>query len=544
MNIGDMLLASLKEAGAKAVFGIPGDYALPFFEIIEESGALPLYTFSHEPAAGHAADAAARYGGGIGVAAVTYGAGALSMINAVACAFAERSPLVVISGAPAVADIDQGLMLHHQIRRSGSQMRIFEELTCARTVLDDPASAPREVARVLKACKRHSRPVYIELPKDMAKAPCAPPRALPPEAPAEEDAISCAQEIARLLLNAQRPAILADVEVRRFGLEDAVFALASHAGIPLATTFMGTGMFAGKGAPFVGTYLGAAGNGVAGEVIEDADCLLLLGVIACDTNLGMARKKIDLSRAVRINDGSVTAGGKTRHVRMGELVKALHGFLPPRACPVFLPEPSAPAPGDGDGDRPLHADDIAPVLRRSLAESGPMPVAVDVGDCLFVSMGIGSAPLLASGYYATMGFGVPAGLGVQAATGARAFILTGDGGFQMTGWELLNCARMGLDPVVLVLNNRSWGMLGEIQQHPSAYTARNDIRHADLAQVLGGDGYRATTPRELSAALKEAFARRGRFQLVEAMLPAGEVSATLKNYIAAMKTGFPLQIAA
>ena len=159
MNVGEVLLNALKGAGAKALFGIPGDYVLPFFDVIEQSRILPLYTFSHEPAVGYAADAAARYGGDIGVAVVTYGAGALNLVNAVACAWAEKSPLVIISGAPGTTECDQGLLLHHQIKRADSQLRIFEELTCARAVLDDPIKAPREIARVLQACLRHSRPV-------------------------------------------------------------------------------------------------------------------------------------------------------------------------------------------------------------------------------------------------------------------------------------------------------------------------------------------------------------------------------------------------
>ena len=82
------------------VFGIPGDFVLAFFKVVEESGILPLYTLSHEPSVGFAADAAARVAGGPGVAVVTYGAGALNLVNPVAAAYAEKSPLVVISGAP------------------------------------------------------------------------------------------------------------------------------------------------------------------------------------------------------------------------------------------------------------------------------------------------------------------------------------------------------------------------------------------------------------------------------------------------------------
>ena len=88
------LLHALKARGATEIFGIPGDFALPLFREIEREALLPLHTFSHEPAVGFAADAAARARGGLGVAAVTYGAGALNMVNAVASAYAERVPLV------------------------------------------------------------------------------------------------------------------------------------------------------------------------------------------------------------------------------------------------------------------------------------------------------------------------------------------------------------------------------------------------------------------------------------------------------------------
>src|ERR1700747_3619785 len=94
------LMQGLKERGAREIFGIPGDFVLPFYKVIEESRILPHYTLSHEPAVGFAADAAARYHGGLGVAVVTYGAGAFNVVNAIAGAYAERSPVVMIAGAP------------------------------------------------------------------------------------------------------------------------------------------------------------------------------------------------------------------------------------------------------------------------------------------------------------------------------------------------------------------------------------------------------------------------------------------------------------
>src|SRR5574338_342736 len=139
------LLTALRNHGARAVFGIPGDFALPLFTVIERSGVLPLHTLSHEPAVGFAADAAARMGGGVGVAAATYGAGALNLVNAIAGAYAERSPVVVLSAAPSRAERLGGLLVHHQVRTHETQLRIFEEITCDQAVLDDPVTAPRSI---------------------------------------------------------------------------------------------------------------------------------------------------------------------------------------------------------------------------------------------------------------------------------------------------------------------------------------------------------------------------------------------------------------
>src|SRR3954451_12023790 len=145
------LLRGLKDHGAREIFGIPGDFVLPFFKAIEESGILPHYTLSHEPAVGFAADAAARYHGGLGVAVVTYGAGAFNIVNATAGAYAERSPVVVIAGAPGARERVSGFLLHHQARTVDTQVTVFREITCDQAVLSDGAAAPAEIARVLRS---------------------------------------------------------------------------------------------------------------------------------------------------------------------------------------------------------------------------------------------------------------------------------------------------------------------------------------------------------------------------------------------------------
>ena len=537
MNLAQSLLHALKDHGARQIFGIPGDFVLPFFKVIEESAILPLYTLSHEPAVGFAADAAARIAGGLGVAAVTYGAGALNMVNAVAGAYAEKSPLVVISGGPGRGESASGLLLHHQAKRLDSQLQIYREITCDQTRLDDAARAPADIARVLASCLRETRPVYIEVPRDMPLMPCA---AVVREAvtPVDTDALdACVTEILACLKAALRPVLMVGVEVRRFGQETAVAELAARLGIPVVTSFMGCGLLAESATPPLGTYLGSAGAPEITELVENADALFLLGVILSDTNFGVSRRQIDFRHTIHAGDRQVTLGFHAyAEIPLTALIEALLARAAPRATAAAQPRlQHAPCSAGLIGDdQPIVPDDIARAINDLMATHGRMPLAVDVGDCLFTSMNIDHTHRVAPGYYATMGFGVPAGLGLQAASGRRALILVGDGAFQMTGWELGNCARYGWDPIVVVFNNAAWGMLQSFQPE-SAFNRLGEWNFASMAAGMGGDGMRARTRAELADALARAVATRGKFQLIEAMIPPGELSATLKRYVAGVR---------
>ncbi|MGB5103491.1 MAG: indolepyruvate/phenylpyruvate decarboxylase [Steroidobacteraceae bacterium] len=534
MHLAQSLLNALQDHGARQVFGIPGDFVLKFFEVIEESGVLPLHTLSHEPSVGYAADAAARASCAPGVAVVTYGAGALNMVNPVAAAYAEKSPLVVISGAPGRSESRAGLLLHHQVKRLDSQFAIYREITCDQAVLDDPASAPVQVARVLRSCLMHSRPVYLELPRDVVFEPCAPVVKLPEVEYDPQAVAASADEIMERLAGAARPVMMVGSEIRRYGLEPRVAALARRLHVPVVTSFMGRGLLAECDVPVAGTYLGLAAHPRVGRQVEESDCLLLLGVTISDTNFGVAEGRIDRRSVVLAADRSVTMGfHRYGNIPLAALVDELARRVadrPPRSAglPTEFPH------GLVHDESPIAPADIARAVNDLFARHGRMPMASDTGDCLFASLDIHNTELVAPGYYATMGFGVPAGLGVQAATGRRPLVLVGDGAFQMTGWELGNCRRYGWDPIVLVFNNRSWEML-RVFQPGSRFNELDDWHFAELAGPLGGDGVRVTTRVELAAALECAAGRRGRFQLIEIMIAPGAVSPTLQGFVKALR---------
>ena len=110
----------------------------------------------------------------------------------------------------------------------------------------------------------------------------------------------------------------------------------------------------------------------------------------------------------------------------------------------------------------------------------------------------------------------------------------GDGAFQMTGWELGNCRRYGLDPIVVLFNNASWEML-RVFQPESRFNDLDDWHFAAMAESLGGHGKRVTTRRQLRDALERAVARRGQFSLIEVMLPRGATSDTLTRFVTGFK---------
>ena len=139
MSIGEYLIEQLEAHGVRHVFGVPGDYILKFFDQLCRSN-LKTINSCDEQGAGFAADAYSRVNG-LGVVCVTYGVGGLKVVNTTAQAYAEKSPVVVISGAPGVRERRNDPLLHHKVRGFDTQLRVFEQITVASAVLSDPATA-------------------------------------------------------------------------------------------------------------------------------------------------------------------------------------------------------------------------------------------------------------------------------------------------------------------------------------------------------------------------------------------------------------------
>jgi TPP-dependent 2-oxoacid decarboxylase len=536
--IGDYLIDRLVARGTRHVFGVPGDYVLGFFRKLVDSP-LRVVNMCDEQGAGFAADAYARLTG-LGVVVVTYSVGGLKVANTTAEAYAEKSPVLVISGAPGRAEELKNPLLHHKVDQFDTQRRVFEHLTVASADLNDPDTALREIDRVLAAIERTKRPGYLELPRDMVSVRGERAHHRPPVGPrSDPDALAEAvQEATAMLSAARRPVILAGEEVQRFGLESQVIQLAEACKIPLAVSILGKSAVPETHPLYMGVYAGALGEQDVQAYVESSDCLLLLGVFMTDLNLGVFTAHLEPRRCVHATVERVAiAHHSYPDVSLTEFLAAL--IRGQRVChsPGQQPHPRALAPFEADVDRPIGVQRLFACL-ASWVDCNTVIVA-DVGDALFGATGLTtcrSAQFLSPAYYTSLGFAVPGSVGAQLARPAlRPLVLVGDGAFQMTGMELSTAVRYGLNPIVVVLDNA-----GYATERPMLDGPFNDIlrwRYDRLPEILGqGRGFRIETEGQLAEALHAARDHTESFCILDVLLEPGDISPALQRLTAGMRS--------
>ena len=278
-TIGGYLIEKLSAHGVEHVFGVPGDYALSFFHELESSD-LQVINTCDEQGAGFAADAYARVKG-LGAVCVTYCVGGLKVTNTTAQAFAEKSPVVVISGAPGTNERIKSPLLHHKVREFDTQLKVFEQITVASTALDNSQTACREIDRVIDAALCHKRPVYIELPRNMVSVTALPyylPQEIP--LPRDDNTLDEALNEAKNIINtSKKPVIIAGIELHRYGLQDEFIQFIEDTHIPVASTPLGKSVISEHHPLYMGVYEGAIGRDEVREYVESSDCLILHGHI-------------------------------------------------------------------------------------------------------------------------------------------------------------------------------------------------------------------------------------------------------------------------
>jgi len=523
-SIGEYLIQRLYAHGVRHVFGIPGDYVLGFYDQLAHSK-LRLINTCDEQGAGFAADAYARVRG-LGAVCVTYCVGGLKLTNTTAEAFAEKSPVVIISGAPGMKEREKNPLLHHKVREFDTQKKVFEQLTIASTVLSDPQTAFQEIDRVLHAALRFKRPVYIELPRDLVSVPGRRHHKTP-EIHERSDRKSLREALAeaeQMINRARQPVILADVEVHRFNLQDQLLRLARKTNIPVAATVLGKSVIGEQHPFYLGIYEGAMGRDDVRQYVESSDCVILLGAFMTDINLGIYTARLDPARSISATSEKLSIRYHSyEEVRFKDFLGGLLRLRLRRRKPGKLPRPLQITPPSTPRKPPSpRALTVRHLFARLNAYLSKRTVVVaDVGDAMFGATDLfirQRTEFISPAYYTSMGFAVPASVGAQLANPKlRPLVLVGDGAFQMTGMELATVARYGLNPVVVLLNNRGYGTERHMQDGPY-----NDVwpwQYHRLPEILGaGRGFVVETDQDLDRALGEAERWTKGFCLLEVRL--------------------------
>ncbi|MDJ0736611.1 MAG: thiamine pyrophosphate-binding protein [Nostocaceae cyanobacterium] len=519
----------LYQQGVQHAFGIPGDFALTLYDALAASKIEPI-VMTHEPCVGFAADAYSRIRG-LGLAIVTYGVGGLNMVNAIAGAYAEKSPLVILSGAPGIAERQHHKLLHHKVKTFDTQRRVYEEVTVYSTTLNDPRNADVKIHRALDYAMTFKRPVYLEIPRDMVYAEIEEVEHHPPpikhtDADTLEEALG---ETLAMLKQARLPVILVGTEVHRFGLQPQVIALAEKLGVPVCSTVLGKSVFPEAHPQYIGIYNGEAGEPYVRNTVEESDCLLMLGVFMTDLNLGMFTAHLNPGRTVYATSERITIKHhEYSQIRFEDFITSLVNSwqLPHRNPAVISTMKPRVVPSLGK----ISMSGLLYELNQFI--DGDTLLVTDVGDVLFAADDIQTkegTSFLSSAYYASMGFGIPGVIGAQLADPfRRAIALVGDGGLQMTGMELLTAKRLGLKPIVIVVNNGAFGTLRAMGHQQADFVYIPDMDYAKFAKVLGGQGFCIKTGKQLQKALQQARESET-FSILDLRISPDDVSPALQR---------------
>src|SRR5215469_13653639 len=516
-NVSSFLIKRLYDYGVRHIFGVPGDFILGFYHQLIQSNKLKVINTCDEQGAAFAADAYARING-LGAVCVTYCVGGLKVVNAAAQAFAEKSPLVVISGAPGIKERIRNPLLHHKVRDFDTQQRIFEHMTVDSIMVDNAMTAGKDIDRVLSSAIRYKRPVYIELPRDMVLTPIPISQEqyvdskTAKEGEYETDIDSMQEALAEataMINSSKQPVIIAGVEIHRFGLQNKLLQLAHKANIPIVSTVLSKSVISEDHPSYIGIYEGAMGHESVRKYVESSDCLILLGALMTDIDFSITPTPIDQSKSIYVTSEKLSI--KHHNFENVLLQDFLTGLIQaPLAIKDFM---FVGKRGNMKNNNKHTATKNQKITVKRLFErlnfsiTDNTIVIADVGDSLFGALDLtihGQTDFLCPAYYASMGFAAPAAIGAQLANlTLRPIVIVGDGAFQMTGMEISTICRFALNPIIIVLNNNGYGT-----ERPMLDGTFNDIlpwNYYLIPDIIGhGKGFVVQTEDKLEQALSAA----------------------------------------
>eukprot|EP01117_Protostelium_nocturnum_P010630 TRINITY_DN3827_c0_g1_i2.p1 TRINITY_DN3827_c0_g1~~TRINITY_DN3827_c0_g1_i2.p1 ORF type:complete len:581 (+),score=192.22 TRINITY_DN3827_c0_g1_i2:79-1743(+) len=537
-TISTYLFSRLKELGCDHLFGVPGDFVLNFFDRIGQSE-LKYIGCCNELNAAYAADAYARIKG-ISCLSTTYGVGELSAINGVAGSYAERLPVVVITGAPGTNKEAMGLPLHHTLGNYAIPRDIYSHVTVDHFHLNQNNKhvAHEEIDRVLISCIQNSRPVYIAIPQDLVDLPVPSPKiSLREQLKVETDEESlneALEESIKMIENSKLPVFVADVGLKRAGLKKNFEKLLEASGIPFSTLMMGKSLIDEDHPQFIGLFMGESSRDYVKERIKESDCVVFFGMVKTDFNTGGFSIEIPRNKSIEVSEEKVRIRNHTfERVHMANFIDKLSEKITKRDTSTLHVKKAS----DGCSHRKsieyeAKKGEGITVSRFFTRMAHYIPensiVVAETGVSLFAAaetMLPKNCEFIAQTFYGSIGYTIGATLGASiAAPDRKTFLFVGDGSLQVTVQDISTMIRYKSNPTIFVLNNDGYTIERLILDGPF-----NDIqmwKYKMLPFVFGGkEGEEAKTEDQLETVLSKISHKE--FNLVEVFTPKMDATQSL-----------------
>lgn len=551
-TVADYLLTRLKQLNVTEIFQIPGDYVKHFTQALEYFDGVTAIGAVNELDAAYAADAYGRTRG-LGAVSLQYGVSTFSALNAIAGAYVERSPVVVISAAPG-ADARNitnmyNVLFHHSTGNFDTDQEVFKHVTVASETLSSNVGAEEKIDQLLIAAITHKRPVYIACYKEVWGQPCKRPSKKRLEPIVEKSDVLALENAVNQawtqITTAKNPLIFAGVELLRLGLSPLLQELIDASGFLYTTTTLGKTVLTEKGNKFIGTYADQASIPEVLNVINQSDCFLTLGTIITDDYLWFIEN--NYANMVIATTNEMRVGYfKYQGVTIKDFMEALiNRFKSNKAYPIKATAPKPPVypePWTSNSDPKYNNKPSIITYNRFFQHSMKFLVQNKMLDKIVMTLGVSSSLYVATNAYGMhqnsfmgsaawqcIGFETGAAAGAQLGSGKRAWTIAGDGGFMMVCQSLSTLARNNLNAVIFVMSNGVYGIeqvyvdMTAFQPGPSHKFDSFDIlpkwNYKALADAFGAKSYRAETIDELNLVLNELKKPGTLPTLVEVVIP-------------------------
>ena len=539
---GDALVRALQEEGVEKIFGYPGGAVLHIYDALFRQNLIEHFLVRHEQAATHMADGYARATGRPGVVLVTSGPGATNAITGIATAYMDSIPMVVISGQ--VQSHLIGTDSFQETDMVGISRPIVKHSFLVKHASDIPATIKK--AFYLASSGRPG-PVVVDIPKDITNPADLHPFVHPESVairsynPALRGHSGQIKKAAAMLMAAERPMIYSGGGVIQGDASELLKSIVTALGYPITSTLMGLGAFPATDSQFLG-MLGMHGTVEANNAMHHCDVLLAVGARFDDRVTNTVSKFCPYAKIIHIDIDPTSISknvavdvpivGPVSSVLSEMLVVIQNRSEPPsEAQAAALADWWSQIEGWRAQNCLTYESDTTIIKPQQAVQA----VYELTDGKAYVSSDVGQHQMFAALYYpfdyprqwinsgglGTMGFGLPAAMGVQVAyPDAQVVCITGEGSIQMNIQELSTCSQYELPVKIINLNNRALGMVRQWQD--MQYEGRHSHSYMDsipdfkgLVEAYGHVGISIKTPGELRAGLEEAFAQKDRLVFVD-----------------------------